>query len=135
MDLTTLEDAGWQRLVTDGHTGVVGPFWMRGENQTREVGLVAEARHCNSHLGTVHGGVLMTFSDVGMGLGVVDALGAPKCATADLHIQFISAAKLGDFLICKPELIRATKSMVFMRGVISVDEMIVAAMNGIWKVF
>lgn len=134
MDIALLEESGWKTFATDGHTGLIGPFWTRGERRDREIGLIAEPRHCNAHLGTVHGGVLMTFSDVGMGLRVVDELGAPKCATTDLKIQFISAGKVGEFLVCRPEVMRSTQSMVFMRGTICVDERIVAAMNGIWRV-
>jgi uncharacterized protein (TIGR00369 family) len=133
MDASTLEAAGWQSLSPEGHTGLIGPFWLKGKGKDRQVGLIAEARHCNNHIGSVHGGVLMTLSDVGMGLGVVDELGGLNCLTAELQIQFVATAKLGEFLVCKPELVRNAKSMLFMRGLIMVEGRIIASISGIWK--
>ncbi len=128
------EAAGWQKVAPKGHSGMVGPFWTKRDNGVRLVCLKAEERHCNSHLGTVHGGVLMTFADVGLGFGVVDALGAPKCATADLQIQFLSTAKVGEVMTCEAQLMRQTKDLVFMRGVVSVQDRPIVAVSGIWKI-
>lgn len=125
---------GWATLTTTGFTGLIGPFWTKGKGPDRQVGLIADERHCNSHLGSVHGGVLMTFSDVGLGFGVVDELGGPCCATAQIQLQFVSSARVGDLLICKPELIRRSKELVFMRGLICVEDKVVASADGIWKV-
>jgi acyl-coenzyme A thioesterase PaaI-like protein len=129
-----LQDAGWQPLATSGFTEDVGPFWIRGVAATREVGFIAEPRHSNRHIGTVHGGVLMSFADVALGIGAIDALeNQTHCVTVQLQLQFVSTGKIGEFLVCRPELIRRASQLVFMRGLIVAGERIVANADGIWK--
>lgn len=134
MDRESLKSAGWTAHEVDGFTGVVGPFWTRGSGAESEIGLIAEQRHCNNHLGIVHGGVLMTFADLGLGLGVARALGGSHCATAQLQVQFVAAASIGAFITCRPELVRRSRHLVFVRGLIGADGRIVASADGIWKV-
>lgn len=128
------EAAGWQKIAPKGHSGIVGPFWTKQSDGISVVALKAEERHCNSHLGTVHGGVLMTFADVGLGFSVVNTLGSPKCVTADLQIQFLSTAKVGEVMTCEAQVLRQTKELVFMRGTVSVHDKIIVAASGIWKI-
>jgi acyl-coenzyme A thioesterase PaaI-like protein len=122
-------------MVPGGFSGTVGALWLHHEGSQRVVGFFSEERHCNNHLGTVHGGVLMTFADIGLGVAVVDALGGPYCATAQLQIQFVATAPTGAFIICRPEIVRRTSQLFFMRGLITVDDRTVASADGIWKVF
>jgi uncharacterized protein (TIGR00369 family) len=126
--------AGWERLDVGGFTGHVGPFWRRHEEGQRIIGLIVEDRHCNLHLGTVHGGVVMTFADIALGSGVSYALGHNRCATASLQTQFVAVARVGQFLTCKAEVIRTSKQLVFVRGLIVADDRIIANADGIWKV-
>lgn len=125
---------GWERLDVGGFTGQVGPFWRRLDEGLRVIGLIVDERHCNLHLGTVHGGVVMTFSDIALGSGVSHALGHNRCATASLQTQFVSVARVGEFLHCKAEVIRTSKQLVFVRGLVMAGERIVANADGIWKV-
>ena len=69
MDFESLSRQGWTPLDAGGFTGLAGPFWTRGSGAERVVGFVAEARHGNGHLDTVHGGALMTFADIALGCG------------------------------------------------------------------
>lgn len=135
MDAASLRSAGWSALEAGGFSGLIGPFWMRGAGAVRVIGFVAEPRHGNNHLGTVHGGALMTFADICLGYGAVDALdGRPRCVTAQLQVQFVSGARMGDFITCRPELVRRSAQLIFMRGLIDVGERTVASADGIWKV-
>ena len=110
-----------------------GPFWVRGAPPGREVGLIGEERHGNGHVGTVHGGVLMTFADIALGVGVVDAAGTRDCVTLQLQMQFARAAPIGSFLTCRPELVRRTSQIVFMRGLIMAGTRVIASADGMWK--
>jgi acyl-coenzyme A thioesterase PaaI-like protein len=76
----------------------------------------------------------MTFADVALGFSVVKALGGPHCATAQLQLQFIAAGRTGEFITCRPEIIRRTSQLVFVRGLVGAGERIVASADGIWKV-
>jgi acyl-coenzyme A thioesterase PaaI-like protein len=40
---------------------------------------------------------------------------------------------MGGFLTCRPELIRRTSQIVFMRGLIKAGERTVASADGLWK--
>lgn len=126
---------GWECLEVGGFTGHVGPFWRRrGDDGAPSIGLIIEDRHCNLHLGTVHGGVVMTFGDIALGSGVSHALGHNRCATASLQTQFVAVARIGQLVTCKAEVIRVSKQLVFVRGLIVADDRIIANADGIWKV-
>jgi uncharacterized protein (TIGR00369 family) len=134
MNIESLTAAGWTKIETGGFTEGMGPFWVRGAGAGCELGLVAEPRHSNNHMGTVHGGALMTLADVALGYAVVGVLGGRHCVTAQLQLQFVSGARIGDFVVCRPELLRQTSQLVFMRGLICVGETVAASADGIWKV-
>ena len=118
----------------EGFSGVVGPLWRRGTGTELVIGFIAGAPHGNEHLGTVHGGVLMTFADVAFGFGVVQALGNANCATAQLQLHFVAAGRTGEFITCRPEVIKRTSQLVFMRGLIAAGEKTIASADGMWKV-
>lgn len=134
MNPTALKADGWTSSEPGAFSGIVGSLWARGSGAEATYGFIAEARHSNGHLGTVHGGMLMTFADIALGCAVVAALGAPTCATASLQLQFVAAARAGDFITCRPEIIRRTSQLLFLRGLITVGDKTVASADGIWKV-
>ena len=133
-DPADLAAAGWACFEVDGFTGQLGPVWVRNAGAGREIGFVAAPHHRNTHLGTVHGGVLMTFADIALGYGAVETLGDTRGATAQLQIQFVATAHLGDFITCRPELVRQGARLIFMRGLICTGGKTVASADGIWKV-
>ena len=45
---------------------LVGPLYTKGEGADRQIGLLAESKHCNSR-GIVHGGLLATLADLALG--------------------------------------------------------------------
>ena len=128
-----LEAEGWTRMSGTHFNEAAGPYWVRQEEDGRIVGLQGEDGHGNGHVGTVHGGVLMTFADIALGIGVVDAVHTRDCVTLQLQMQFVAAAKIGSFLTCKPELVRGTSQIVFMRGLIMAGDRTIASADGMWK--
>ena len=132
IDPEALKADGWRFHAGKFFNAAAGPFWMRGKGATREAGLLIEERHTNN-AGRLHGGALMTFADIGLGSGAADAFGHNQCVTAQLQIQFASGGKIGEFIICKPEIVRATRSLVFVRGLIKAGERIVGSADGIGK--
>lgn len=136
MDKASLEAAGWESVEVGGFTGLVGPFWRRENEASVELGLIVAEHHCNNHLGTLHGGVVMTFADIALGYGVAKALDEQRynSVTVSLQTQFIAIARVGDFIACQPELIQRGKQMLFVRGLIKTGEKTVASAEGIWKI-
>ncbi len=133
IDALQLEADGWTLLSGTHFNATAGPYWVRRENGVRVVGLLGENRHGNGYVGTVHGGVLMTFADIALGLGVVDAADTRDCVTLQLQMQFTASAPIGSFLTCRPELVRRTSQIVFMRGLIMAGDRTVASADGMWK--
>jgi uncharacterized protein (TIGR00369 family) len=83
---------------------------------------------------TVHGGVIMTFADICLGRGAVQVLGGSNIVTAQLNVHFAAAARAGDLLIGKPELIRQTSQLIFMRTLITAAGKTIASADGIIKI-
>lgn len=126
--------AGW--LVRDDEPGLmalVGPLWQRAYGQDLTFGFLAEERHLNRR-GVVHGGMLMTFADQALGLTAREANGGLPQATIQLDTQFIAPAAAGEFISVTAEVVRRTRSILFMRGTLVVGERAVASSQGIWKV-
>ena len=127
----SLRAAGWKPIESGGFNQAAGPFWMRTDPV--EVGLIVEPRHCNSHVGTVHGGVLMTFADIALGCALTQHMGHSGCFTVSLQTQFVTVARVGEFIRCQAEIVRAGNSMVFLRGLLQVGDRVVATADGVWK--
>jgi len=134
MDAAALKAAGWNCLEGLGFTGVAGPYWVRGGPGNREVGLLIEPRHSNDHMGSLHGGALMTFADICLGHAASDAIGGTRCVTAQLQTHFVASAKVGEREESRPEVVRRGGHLVFMRGLAMVGERAIASLDGIWKI-
>ncbi|BBK42173.1 thioesterase [Allostella vacuolata] len=118
---------------TDRYSANLGPFYRKEVEEGRWLfGFRVEERHLNSN-SVVHGGCLMSFADEMLGITVHFAAGRRRCATISLNNEFVTAAKLGDWVLGTPEVVRVTKSVVFVRGTLTVDDKIILASSGIWK--
>ena len=85
--------------------------------------------------GVTHGGFIMSLMDSGMGTAAHRVLGKnARAATISLDVKFISASKSGDLLLGTAEVLRKSRSLIFMRGEIRCGEHLVATAEGIWKV-
>ncbi len=126
--------AGWKqfRWHEDGFPTLVGPFWSKKEGEGWAYGLLAGPQHGNAH-GIVHGGMLVTFLDQILGATCWEAANRDPVVTIQLNTHFVSAAKAGDFMEARAEAVRATKSVVFVRGQITIGDRIVATADGVWK--
>jgi acyl-coenzyme A thioesterase PaaI-like protein len=128
-----LRSLGWSSVDATGFIALVGPLWHRVVDDVHEYALIAEDKHHNRR-GVVQGGVLMTFADRTCGMTARFISGSPSLATVQFDTQFVDAAKIGEILLSKPRVIRATRSLIFMTTEVSVDERCVAMANGVFKV-
>ncbi|WP_338663752.1 PaaI family thioesterase [Pararoseomonas sp. SCSIO 73927] len=127
------EAAGWSRRPPVGFSAHTGPYWSRPEGNGWAYGLLVEPYHLNGH-GITHGGLLMTMLDNTLGLTAWHATDQKPAVTMQMNTHFIAAAHPGEFLEARGEVVRLAKSVIFLRGQLTVGERLVAAADGIWKV-
>ncbi|HEX7852410.1 MAG TPA: PaaI family thioesterase [Sphingobium sp.] len=125
---------GWQTYTLTGFSSNLAPFWFRVVNDQLSAGFFVAGSHCNEHLGTLHGGAAMTFADIAGGFRTALTLGHQRCATLQLQTHFTAVAREGEFVWCEPEVVRQTKDIIFLRGVMRTKERAVLSFDGIWKV-
>jgi uncharacterized protein (TIGR00369 family) len=121
---------GWERVRGHNFGELVGPIWRRGDAL---FGFLSTEKHRN-HRGIVHGGMLTTFADQAMGMTGRRSTGEKPHATIQIGMQFIGAVKVGDFVEAHCEIVRQTRSVLFIESKLTVNDGIVATASGIWKI-
>ena len=129
------DHAGWMtwELQSDDvrFNATLGKLLVRGEGdrkaRCRMFPGVAQSNFGN----IVHGGAILTFIDMAMFAGgfMAGAALGPS-VTLDLSAQFLTGAKLGAPLDCSVELLRESRNMAVMRGLVEQDGVTVAAWSG-----
>jgi uncharacterized protein (TIGR00369 family) len=96
---------------------------------------IVEVKEMHLNTGKIaHGGFLSTIADTGMGTAAHRVAGDRRCVTINLDVKFISAGQLGDKLKGKVEILKKTKTLVFISCEISNDKEIVVSASGTWKI-
>ena len=111
---------GWKARSLPGFAGLVGPIWTRKEDAGWAYGLLTTKAHLNP-AGLVHGGLLTTLIDHALSAIAWETVGRRACVTVQLDTQFLSSAREGQFLEARGRVARASSSLVFIQGAISVD--------------
>jgi uncharacterized protein (TIGR00369 family) len=126
---------GWKKVPVEvGFEHHIGPLWAKLAAPGRmKFGFLAGPHHINLQ-GVVHGGMLVTFVDHVLGGLVWYVSGKKVCVTATLNSDFVSAARIGDWIEGEGKVIRNGRSLIFVRGEVTVGERVVLAATGIWKV-
>jgi uncharacterized protein (TIGR00369 family) len=115
-----------------GYSALIGPLLARQDGERWIYGVQIEKRHLNAR-GAVHGGMIASLADHSLGMLVWEHVGREPCVTVELDVKYVSAGRLGDLLTVRGEVIRATRSVVFVRGLMSAGERVVAMADGVWK--
>lgn len=112
-----------------GFTDTLSPLYRKVEGDALLLGMIVGPQHSNT-MGICHGGALMTLADIAgaswanMARGKV--AGAP---TINLSIDFVAAAKLGQWVEARQEGVELKRLFGFSRGVICNDQGVVARFN------
>lgn len=135
--MTTASDPDRPRVrlapQQQGFSSYLGPFYELELPSGWRRALPIEARHLNPE-GFVHGGVIAGFIDYVLYRAIGDQLGHEQAfATAQLNIQFLSAARAGSWLFGEGMIVKRTRSLVFASGEIFAEQQSVAHASGIWK--
>lgn len=124
---------GWRLMRGGAMPAGIGFPWAKRLDDRWRYGLLTTAEHANPQ-GVLHGGILMTFADHGLSMFAWEAAKRAPCTTIQLNSHFLAAVQPGDFVELSGEVTRATTGLVFVRGILSVRDRDVAAVDGIWRV-
>jgi uncharacterized protein (TIGR00369 family) len=113
------------------YNAFLGEVLVRLEDDVARVRMTPERRHSNFG-DNVHGGTLLGFIDVALfaairTFGLIDA---GPAVTLDLNTHFIGAGKIGEPLEAKIELLRETRRLLFLRGLLIQDAGVVCEFSG-----
>jgi uncharacterized protein (TIGR00369 family) len=125
-----------ERRFGDGFIGVNGPLYTRMAGATFQLGFRVERRHCNA-MGICHGGMMATFCDMLLPISahvLSKEIGNRFLPTINLQIDYLAASPLGSWVQGEAQLLRATRSLVFMQGLVHADDVAVARVSGIFKI-
>lgn len=113
---------------------LLGPVFSRGSGLRLEIGLRVDARHANGR-GTLHGGVLATLADVGMGYAMAFSSDPPMpLITASMTLDYLSAVQLNEWLEVRLEFSKKGRQLAFATVVLHVGERMVARASGVFAV-
>lgn len=126
----TLEGMGWSRMKVSDFSDLIGPVWQHGDEP--HFAFIVDRKHDNS-LGRCHGGMIMTFCDDGLGVTARIPHGGIPVFTIEFGCKFISGPKYGELVELRCEIVKATRSLIFMRGTCFVGERVIATCEGTWK--
>lgn len=136
---TRLEDgpfAGWLTwgAGADPYESLIGPFCFKVEDDGAAVcAFQPRAEHRNGG-GAVHGGLLMSFADFALFSFAYKALArGVRAVTLTCNCEFIGAANLDGWIEARGEVLRETKSLLFVRGVLTQQGRAVLAFSGTLK--
>lgn len=126
--------AGWSTWLygDDPFETLAGPFYLRDDpDGATRCAVMPEARHANAG-GALHGGFLMTFVDYALfaiARGDLQGVGV----TVSCHTDFLAAARPGERLEATGQVVRAARSLLFVRGLVVQGSTTVASFSGIVK--
>ena len=95
----------------------IGPFFYEPKSSPEfgRYGFQLEAKHCNT-MGSVHGGVLMTFADFALCMAATEHYEEETCVTVSFSCEFLRGAEVGEVITSRPVINRRTGSLVFLSG-------------------
>jgi acyl-coenzyme A thioesterase PaaI-like protein len=128
-----LTASGWTIVETSGFLSLVGPLWQRVVNGEHEYAIEAQDKHHNRR-GLVQGGLLVTFADRSCGMTARYVTGRPTLATVQMDTHFVDSGKIGEILISKPRVVRATRSLIFLTTEVTANERCIAMASGVFKI-
>lgn len=110
------------------------PLYSRRVDGTVQIGLHLREAHCNSR-GLLHGGVIAALADNAMGLSCGASLPSVQgLVTVGLSVDYVGAAKVGQWLQIEPRVLRTGRSMGFADALIKADGAVIARANATFRV-
>lgn len=113
---------------------LIGPVYGRGSGRELCLGLRADNRHANGR-GTVHGGIIATLADIGMGYAMAFSSEPPlPLITASMTLDYLGAVQVGEWIEVRLEHAQRGRQMAFATVLLRVGEREVARASGVFAV-
>jgi len=114
--------------------GVNGPFYARLEGQRLLLGFRVEERHSNP-LKMCHGGMLASFADMLLPCAAMYQTASDRrfLPTISLQIDYLAPAMLGAWVQGQADILRSTRNMIFIQGLVTADGEPALRISGIFK--
>ena len=84
--------------------------------------------------GITHGGYLAALIDAGAGTAAHRVLNNAPCVTISLELKYIGPSKMGDEIIGTVNILKKTKTLVFLNCELKCRENIIVSASGVWKI-
>jgi uncharacterized protein (TIGR00369 family) len=110
------------------------PLFSRRVDGTVQIGLTLRHAHCNAR-GLLHGGVIAALADNAMGLSCAAGLtSVGGLVTVSLSVDYVGAAKLGQWMQIEPRVLKTGKSMAFADALIKADGEVIARASATFRI-
>jgi len=121
----------WQLKDETRYNGFLGKLIVRLEGEKARVRMFPERVHTNLN-DAIHGGTTLGFIDVSLFVAsrMFGLIEAGSAVTLDLSAQFIGSGRMTEPLDAEIELLRGTRRLIFMRGLVVQGDTTVAAFAG-----
>ena len=126
--------AGWQTWGggRDPYETLLGPFCFKIENGRARSAFIPRRDHLNGG-GAIHGGALMSFADFSLFSIAHKELEGVRAVTLTCNSEFLSAGELGGMIEAHGEVLRETRSLIFVRGLVTQGSRPLLAFSGTLK--
>ena len=117
----TGEFAGWGTWPTEPFEyETAGPFYFKVDDKGPVAAFRAARKHMNAG-GVVHGGCLMAFADYALFAIAHEHIQDEYGLTVAFNSEFLSGPPEGAYIEARGEVLRAGRSIIFVRGLITGD--------------
>lgn len=131
--VTEGEWAGWSCYPGgDPFEDLAGTFYFKIDEDGPVCAFRAERKHLNGG-GFLHGGCVMTFADFSLFVIARDVIDGSSTVTATFNCELVGTAFEGDLVECRGEVVKAGRSMVFVRGMITSKGVPLASFSSVLK--
>ncbi len=128
------EFAGWRTWPSEPFEyETAGPFYFTRDQDGPVAAFRAQRKHMNMG-GVVHGGCLMTFADFAL-FAIALNQDTDYGVTVAFTSEFLAGAREGERIEARGEVLRAGRSLTFVRGLVTADERPVLNFSGTIKKF
>lgn len=117
----------WRR----GFVGQVGPLYRRQTPSGYTMGFHVEPHHTNG-MANAHGGMLMTFADMAWG-HIVSVETSSYWVTVRLTLDFLSSARMGDWVEGSAEVLSTEDDLYVVRGKVWSGDRLLVTGTGVFK--
>lgn len=134
--MLTLPDGFKPLPADDEFMAINGPIYLKHEGPLVQLGFRVERRHANL-MDNCHGGMLASFADMVLSLTVhrkSPEVGFKFLPTINLQIDYLAPAALGAWVQGEAEVLRVTRTLVFVQGLITADHLPAVRISGIFKI-